>query len=380
MQGHFSQQTGMSLSDRIRQKALEWGFDLVGLAPAAPPACVDAFRDSVARGYAADMAWLGRSADRRARPEAVLPGARSVIAAGCSHFVEWPASEIRDDALRGRIAAYAWGPDYHAVLLPRLEALGGFIERERPGTAWRAYVDTGPVLERHFAGQAGLGFVGRHTLLVSPRFGSLISLGAILLDAELEYDAPSPWGCLDGAETPGHPCGRCARCLHACPTGAFPGPFRLDARRCISYLTTEHKGEIPPDLRPGMGRRVFGCDACQEACPWVRRFSRPAAQPFLRFEPERWAPPLADLLALDERGFRARYGGTPLERAGRRRLIRNALVAVGNSARPEAMSLLGRFLEDPDEGLREHARWARQRLGLLDVTPAIPENSRPDVE
>ncbi|MBP7829897.1 MAG: tRNA epoxyqueuosine(34) reductase QueG [Kiritimatiellae bacterium] len=361
----------MSLSDRIRQRALELGFDLVGIAPAEPPACAEVLHDAVARGYAAEMGWLERSAARRARPEAVLPGARAVVVAGCSCFVEWPAPALAGDPLRGRVAAYAWGPDYHGVLLPRLEELGRFAGREKPGTAWRATVDTGPVLERHYAGRAGLGFVGRNTLLINPRFGSLVSLGALLLDTDLEYDAPARGSCV--GEAP-HPCGRCARCLGACPTGAFPEPFRLDARRCIAYLTIEHRGPIPEELRPRLGNRIFGCDDCQAVCPWVRRFSRPAARPFLRFEPDRWAPRLADVLALDERGFRERYGGTPLERTGRARLIRNALVAVGNSGRPEARATLDPLLRQADEGLREHARWAFQRLGGIDATPSLQEN------
>jgi epoxyqueuosine reductase len=371
----------MNLSDGIRQKALELGFDLVGLAPAAPPVCADVLRDSVTRGYAADMNWLARSAERRARPEAILPGARSVVAVGCSHFVEWPAQEIVDDPSRGRIAAYAWGPDYHEVLRPGLEDLGRFIEREKPGAVWRAYTDTGPILERHFAAQAGLGFIGRNTLLVSPRFGSFISLGALfLLNLELDYDAASPWGCVGDADAPVHPCGRCTRCLNACPTDAFPEPFRLDARRCLSYLTTEHKGAIPPGLRPGMGRWIFGCDLCQMVCPWVRRFSRPAARPFLRFEPERWAPHLTDLLKLDERGFQALYDGTPMARIGRRRLIRNALVALGNSGQPEARPALERLRREPDELLREHAEWALQRLAALDESGSFPDNTASTIE
>jgi len=356
------------------------GFDLVGLAPASPPACAAALRDGLARGFAAEMNWLARSAERRAQPATVLPGARSVVAVGCSYFVEWPPPSIVDDPLRGRMAAYAWGPDYHDILLPRLQELGQFLSREARGVSWRAYTDTGPILERHFAAQAGLGFIGRNTLLVCPRFGSFLSLGALLLNVELDYDDASPWSCVGGADAPDHPCGRCARCLSACPTGAFPSAFRLDARRCLSYLTTEHQGAIPPDLRGGMGRWIFGCDACQAVCPWVRRFSRPAARPCLCFEPERWAPCLPDLLNLDERGFQALYGGTPVARTGRRRLIRNALVALGNSGRPEARLALKRFLNDPDALLQEHARWAFQRLAALDGPGAIPENADPTAE
>ncbi|MBU1692965.1 MAG: tRNA epoxyqueuosine(34) reductase QueG [Verrucomicrobia bacterium] len=370
----------MSLSDHIRQKALELGFDLVGLAPASSPACAAALRDALARGYAAEMNWLGRSAERRARPGTVLPGARSVVALGCSYFVEWPDPALAQDPWRGRMAAYAWGRDYHDVLLPRLQELGQFLSREARGVSWRAYTDTGPILERHFAAQAGLGFIGRNTLLVSPRFGSFISLGALLLDLELDYDAASPWGCAGAGDAPDHPCGRCTRCLSTCPTGAFPSAFRLDARRCLSYLTIEHPGAIPPELRVGMGRWIFGCDLCQVVCPWVRRCSRPAARPFLRFEPERWAPRLTDLLELDERGFQTLYGGTPVARTGRRRLIRNALVALGNSGRPEARPALQRMRRDPDELLREHAEWALQRLAALDGPGSVPENTASTVE
>ena len=362
----------MNLSARIRQWARDLGFDLVGIAPAEPPACRDFLLDSTARGYTADLSWLDRSAARRGHPDAVLPGARSVVALGCSYFTTGPEPSLALDPLRGRIAAFAWGPDYHAVLTPRLEELGRFIEREKPGTGWRAHADTGPVLERHFAGRAGLGFVGRNTLLVHPRMGSLILLGVLLLDAELEYDAPSPGSC--AGEAP-HPCGRCGRCRQACPAGALPEPFRLDARRCISFLTIERRGAIPPELRPRMGRWIFGCDECQAVCPWVRRFSRPATRPFLQFEPDRWAPRLADLLDLDERAFRERYGGTPLERTGRTRLIRNALVALGNSGRAEARPLLERWTRAGDETLREHALWAQRRLEALDGTPLAQDNN-----
>ncbi|HOW96407.1 MAG TPA: tRNA epoxyqueuosine(34) reductase QueG [Kiritimatiellia bacterium] len=367
----------MNLSARIRQTAQDLGFDLAGIAPAAPPACRDFLRESAARGYAADMSWLGRSAARRGQPDAVLPGARSVVALGCSYFTTWPEDALALDPLRGRIAAFAWGPDYHAVLKPRLEELGRFIEREKPGATWRAYADTGPILERHFAGRAGLGFVGRNTQLIHPRMGSMILLGVLLLDQELEYDAPTPGSC--AGEEP-HPCGRCARCLQACPAGALPEPFRLDARRCLSYLTIEHRGAIPPELRPRLGNWIFGCDECQAACPWVRRFSRPASRPFLRFEPDRWAPRLAELLDLDERAFRERYGGTPLERTGRARLIRNAIVALGNSGRAEARPALERWMSGPDEGLREHALWAARRLDRLDGSASAQENSARPVE
>ncbi|RMF04088.1 MAG: tRNA epoxyqueuosine(34) reductase QueG [Chloroflexi bacterium] len=355
----------MNLTQRIKEKALALGFDLIGIAPATRAPHVAAFEQWLKRGYHAQMQWLARTPERRTNPQAVVPGAQSVVVAGLSYFVLNPPAELWHDPSRGRIARYAWGLDYHDVMLPRLRTLGDFIEQESGGVrSRRAYVDTGPVLERGFAAQAGLGFIGKNTLLISPRLGSYLFLGEILVDIELDYDEPAAAGgatCQIGP--PGQSkrrgtCGNCTRCLDICPTHAFPAPYILDSNRCISYLTIEHKGAIPPEMRPLLGNWIYGCDDCQEVCPWVRRYSTPTRQGFLRFEPDQVAPRLADLLALDEAAFRARFKGTPIKRTKRRGLLRNVAVALGNWGNPAALPALKTALTDPEPLIREHAAWA----------------------
>jgi epoxyqueuosine reductase len=252
--------------------------------------------------------------------------------------------------LRGRIARFAWGSDYHEVLLPRLRALAQFVGSCNA----KAYTDSGPLLARDIAASAGLGFVGRNTMFIRPRMGSLVLLGELLLDVELEYDAADVG--------PGNPCGNCRRCLDACPTGAFVDEYVLDASNCISYLTIENKGSIPEGLRRKMGNWIFGCDECQVVCPWVRRYSRPSARPFLSWDPDRCAPELAELLQMDEAAFRRRFAGTPVLRAKRRGLLRNAAVALGNSGDASALPILRRAQEDGEPLVREHAAWAEAAI------------------
>ena len=351
-------------AQRIKDEALRLGFDLAGIAPATPSLHGGAVRDWLAAGHHGDMAWLARDPERRLDPARVVTGARSVIAVGLSYAVAPPPAERWDDPRHGRIARYAWGPDYHDVLLPMLMELGRWLESEagRP-VAWRAYVDTGPVLEREVAARAGLGFVGRNTLLVTPEFGSFLFLGEILTDLELEPDAPAEE---DGAilrrgeKVAG--CGSCRRCLDACPTHAFPAAYVLNSRRCISYLTIEHRGSLPEDLRPLMKNWIYGCDECQTVCPWVKQFARPGKTRFLRADPEVAVPRLTELLALDDDGFRARFKGTPVLRTKRRGLLRNVCVALGNSGDPAVIPGLERVLADPEPLIREHATWAIRRL------------------
>jgi epoxyqueuosine reductase len=359
----------MSLSQRLKEKAFELGFDLIGLAPAERAPHAEAYRRWLAQGYQAGMAWLAREPQRRADPRLLLPGARSVVVVGLSYFVLNPPAELWDDPARGRLARYAWGLDYHDLMLPRLRLLGDFIARESGQTAsQRSYVDTGPLLERDFAAQAGLGFIGKNTLLINPKIGSYLFLGEVLLDVELEYDEPAPDGgasCRLGP--PGESkrigtCGRCTRCLDICPTHAFPAPYILNSQRCISYLTIEHKGPIPAELRPLLGNWIFGCDECQEICPWVRRYRRPTQADFLRYEPDRAAPKLIELLALDAAAFRARFKGTPVLRAKRRGLLRNVAVALGNWGSPAALPALAQALHDPEPLIREHVAWAIERI------------------
>ncbi|GAB4424576.1 MAG: tRNA epoxyqueuosine(34) reductase QueG [Anaerolineae bacterium] len=359
----------MNLTERIKTKAIELGFDLVGVAPAVNAPHARALRRWLAQGYQAEMGWLAREPERRESPRLAVPGAESVVVVGLSYFVLNPEGDLWQDPARGRIARYAWGLDYHDVMLPRLRQLGDFVEAEvgRP-IPQRAYVDTGPVLERDFAALAGLGFIGKNTLLINPGMGSYLFLGEVLTGALLDFDDPAPDGgasCVIGP--PGESkrrgtCGGCTRCLEICPTHAFPAPYVLNSHRCISYLTIEHKGSIPVELRPGLQNWIYGCDECQEVCPWVRRYSRPTREQFLRFEPELVAPRLTDLLALDEAGFRARFKGSPIKRTKRRGLLRNVAVALGNWGHPSALPALERATADPEPLIREHAGWAIERI------------------
>jgi len=344
-------------SRELKARAVAEGFNLVGITPARPAPHLDAYLSWIDARMHGEMGYLAR-ADRVARRRdlnAILPGVRSLVIVGLDYALAAGVvpAEVLNDPARGRIAAYAWGRDYHDVLLPRLEALATWLGA-RAGHAWRAYVDTGALLEREHAQQAGLGFIGKNTLLIHPRRGSGFLLGEFLTTAEFDhYDPP-------GRETL---CGRCTRCLAACPTQAFPQPYVLDARRCLSYLTIELKGWIPRGLRPQMGNWVFGCDVCQEVCPWQRFGVRVVEAALLPVDADRAAPRLADLLALDEAAFRRRFGGSPVERLGRARLVRNACVAAGNSRQPALLPLLQTLLADPDPLVRGHAGWALARLG-----------------
>jgi epoxyqueuosine reductase len=381
----------LNRTERIRDKAYELGFDLIGVAPAARAPHADTYAAWVDAGYAATMGYMARDVARRQDPRQALPGARSVVVVGLSYFVVDPPADLWDDPSRGRIARYAWGLDYHDVMTPRLRQLADFIAGEAGrATDYRVYVDTGPVLERDMAARAGLGFIGKNTCLISPALGSYLFLGEILTDLDLDFDSappqsppfrrgggsfPSPVLTGDGkaAHSGGQggggqgvrsgTCGVCTRCLVACPTHAFPAPYVLDSNRCTSYLTIELKGSIPLDLRPLMSNWIFGCDVCQAVCPWPRRFARPARDPFLRFDPERVAPKLLDLITLTGDGFRARFAGSPVLRAKRRGLLRNVAVALGNWGDAQAIPFLRQALDDPEPLVREHAAWALDQMG-----------------
>ena len=338
-----------SLAEAIREKALGIGFDAVGISRAMPSPRRDALERWLADGMHAGMAWLARDPERRANPELVLPGARSVVSVGLSYQVADPPPELRNDPLRGRVARYAWGRDYHDVILPMLEELAAFIRAEAGDAALhRSYVDTGAVMEREIAERAGLGFVGKNSLVLSPQFGSFLLLGEILLTLDLPANEPRQIGT----------CGNCNRCQVACPTHAFPAPYVLDSRLCISYLTIENKGAIPVELRAKLGNWIFGCDECQTVCPWVKQFRKPGRQGFLKFDPDFCAPRLTELLSLDDAAFKARFAGTPLSRPKRRGLLRNVCVALGNSGSREVLPALEIAAHDSEPLIREHAVWA----------------------
>jgi epoxyqueuosine reductase len=340
------------LRTEISTRARELGFDLVGFTHAGPPATSTHLQVWLDNDFHGEMAYLARpdAVAKRKDLSLVQGGVRSVVTVGVNyHTFPLPAA-LRDDPARGIVASYAWGRDYHDILLPRLRDLGSFIEDSAGGiVTYRAYVDTGPVLERDLAARAGLGFIGRNTNLIHPGLGSWLFLGELLLTAELSDQAPRP-----GQGT----CGRCTRCLDACPTSALVEPYVLDARRCISYLTIELRGPIPKDLRSRIGNRIFGCDVCQEVCPWNRRFARATYEPGFQPGTDRVAPRLLELVALDEEAFKRRFHDSPLLRPKRIGLIRNILVALGNWADPVAIPPLASVLQDPEPLLRGHAAWA----------------------
>lgn len=348
--------TGAAILARLHRRARQLGFDLVGVSPARlPEAHLDAFRAWLARGDHGEMAYMARPdrVERREDPALILPGVGTVVCVAVNYCPP-PPPTASSPPRRGRIARYAWGEDYHPWMLSRLEELAHVLRQETGGaTRQRAYVDTGPLLERAFAAQAGLGFVGKNTCLIHPRLGSWLFLGELLVDVELP---------LAGAPSPPR-CGTCTRCIDACPTGALTAPYRLDARRCISYLTIELKGAIPPELRPLMGDWLFGCDLCQEVCPW-QRFARPTGVAAFQTRSQLAAGlSPTEVLALDEDGFRRRFAGGPIARVGRRGLLRNAAVVLGNLGAREAGPALAQGLSDSEALVRSHAAWALGRVG-----------------
>jgi len=351
----------------VRERARALGFDRVGIAPARTPPHAGWFREWLRRGWHGEMAYMARedTVRRRLSLEEALPGCRSVVVVALSYADGHPgrAPPRAGDPLAPVVARYARGRDYHGLFEERLAALAETVRTIAPEAGVKPYVDYGPVLEREHAQRAGLGWIGKNTVLIDPELGSYLLLGELLTTLEL---AP------DDAFTADR-CGSCSRCLEACPTDAIRGPRRLDARRCISYLTIELEGAIPESLRPAIGNRVFGCDICQEVCPW-NRDAPPAGDPGL--EPGRpaafdsmveWA---GELLELDEDGFGERYGDTALERPGRERMLRNLCVGLGNSGRPDrAAPVLARCRDEGSGLVREHAEWALARLAAA-ASPA----------
>lgn len=343
-------------AEHIKNRARELGFNLVGLTRAEPSPTLDAYFRWIDAGMHGEMGYMARPdrQERRRDLQVILPGVQSLVIVGLDYRTLNIPDDILSDPARGRIASYAWGLDYHDLMTPRLEQLTAWMQAEAGQTAQqRVYVDTGAILERSHAQQAGMGFVGKNTMLIHPHRGSYFFLGEIL--TSLEFDA---------YDQPHRPtmCGNCTRCLHACPTNAFPQPHVLDARRCISYLTIENKGWIPPDLRPQIGNWVFGCDICQEVCPFQRFSPTSHEQDFIPVDVNRAAPPLLDLLALDHEIFKARFHGSPIQRIKRDRLVRNACIAVGNWGSPLALPHLLPLLGDPNPLVRGHAAWAISRI------------------
>jgi epoxyqueuosine reductase len=354
--------TPQQLALMVKQRGRELGFDLIGIAPVQSPPTYPHYEQWLAQGFHGAMAYMERGKEKRKDLRLILPDAKSVIVGAINYFAPDEQLPVRGEP-HGLVSRYAWGADYHDVVLCKLEALLDYL-RALLGDSVRgkAYVDTGPILERDAAVQAGLGWIGKNTCLINPHKGSWLFLGELIVNVELAPDAPF---------VRNH-CGKCTRCLTACPTGAFVGPYRLDARRCISYLTIELRGSIPRELRPLMGTWIFGCDICQEVCPWNRK-ATPTHED--AFKPRPWAAPeLLDLLTLTEEEFRERFKGSPLKRAKRSGLVRNASVAVGNLREVRAVPLLIRLLErDPDPVVREHAAWALGRIGTSAALAALQD-------
>ena len=333
------------------------GFDAVGFCEARlGPEARARLTAFLAAGQHGDMGWLATRADQRSHPQTLWPEARTVIALGLSYAPpENPLAPLTQ-ADRGTISSYARGRDYHGLIKGKLKHLAAFVA-SRYGAGVKVFVDTAPVMEKPLGVSAGLGWTGKHTNLVSRAHGSWLFLGEIYTTLAIEADAPHQ-----------DRCGTCARCLAACPTDAFPAPYRLDATRCVSYLTIEHKGEIPHALRPLMGNRIYGCDDCLAVCPW-NRFAETTRHEALLPRADLTAPRLTALSALDDAGFRQMFSGSPIKRIGRDRFVRNVLNAIGNSADPTLCSVAARLKADPNPVVAEAARWAEARLSEPSLHP-----------
>ena len=333
------------LKTALLAEARTLGFDVCRVASAEKPPHAEEFRAWLGEEKHGDMAWLERNADRRTDPNLVLPGARSIIVLGMNYWNRDPAPNPQSPS--GRIARYAWGDDYHDIIEPHLWQLDAWLQKH--GGAQRQYVDTGPVLERDFAAISGAGWQGKSTMLIHPKLGTWLFLASILTTLDLPADEPMP-----------DHCGKCTRCIAACPTGAITAPHELDARLCISYLTIENKGAIPEQLRPLLGDRIYGCDDCLDACPW-NRFAQESRE--ARFTARKFVTmPLRDFLALDDAGFRTLFRGSPIKRIKRPRFLRNVCVALGNTGTDDDLPALKIAAADPDPLIAEHAQWAIRQI------------------
>lgn len=335
-------------ASQVKEAARGLGFDLVGIASASAPGTFPLFKEWLEAGYAGEMGYLERREEAYRHPEHVMEGVRSILLLGMNYA---PAEEERQTG-KPLIARYARGErDYHDVIRERLKELSGWIKGRVPQARTRGIVDTAPLLERDFAREAGLGWFGKNTMLINRQMGSWFFLAGLLTDLELEADAPF---------TSDH-CGTCTRCLEACPTQAFTTPYVLDARRCISYLTIELKGEIPIELREEMGEWIFGCDICQEVCPWNRKAPATREAGFVALKEYGELSP-TELLQLDENGFRERFGKTPLARPGREGILRNLAIMLGNKGEANDLPALRGAMRDESAVVREAAEWSVKRI------------------
>ncbi|WP_244510731.1 tRNA epoxyqueuosine(34) reductase QueG [Microvirga guangxiensis] len=342
--------SGDALKSAFVERAKEIGFDTIRIAaPDSIPLAPERLKAWLEAGHHASMDWMVETADRRADPRTLWPEVRSIILLGVNYGPTTDPLATLSQKDRGSISIYARNRDYHDVIKGKLKEIAGFLAAKASSDV-KVFVDTAPVMEKPLAEAAGLGFQGKHTVIVSRDFGNWLFLGAIFTTAELPVDEPEQ-----------NHCGSCRRCLDVCPTNAFPAPFQLDARRCISYLTIEHKGHIPEELRPGIGNRIFGCDDCLAVCPW-NKFAKASREAKLMQREDLAALPLAELARLDDPNFRTRFSGTPIKRTGRDRFIRNVLVAIGNSGDAALADEAVRLLDDPSPLVRAMAIWAIGRL------------------
>jgi len=344
--------TSEPIEARIREAARKLGFDACGLTGVETPWPAAArLKEFVALDRHGEMGWMETTADRRSHPRAMWPEARSAIVLGVNYGPDADPLAALTRRDRGAISVYAQGDDYHELIKGRLKALARWLAAATPCQV-KAFVDTAPLMEKPLAGAAGLGWQGKHTNLVSREFGSWLFLGVVLTDLALTPDAP---------ET--DHCGQCRACLDICPTKAFPAPYQLDARRCISYLTIEHAGPIPDEFRAALGNRIYGCDDCLAVCPW-NKFAQVSHETKLAAREALVSPPLADLAALDDAAFRALFSKSPVKRIGRDRFVRNVLYAIGNSGDPALAVAAQARLGDASEVVRDAAAWALARLQI----------------
>ena len=334
----------------LKARAQALGFDAFGIAAAnSRPDLPQKLNHALSEGWHADMDWMAETEERRGDPQKLWSGARSVILLGVNYGPEADPMALLGEKSTGIISAYARNRDYHDIIKGRLKELAGLLAR-RTGAEVKVFVDTAPLMEKPLAEAAGLGWQGKHTVLVSRDFGSWLFLGAILTAAELPADRPH-------AES----CGSCTRCLDICPTKAFPAPFQLDARKCLAYYSVEHKGQIPRELRRPMANRIYGCDDCLAVCPW-NKFASVSREAKLRSRPELGAPALADLIRLDDAAFRELFSGSPVKRIGHARFLRNVLIGIGNSDDQSLIPAVLARLDDLDPLVRGAAVWALRRL------------------
>lgn len=344
--------TAGTVEERLKAEALRLGFAACGIAPAADDRVrAERLEQWLGEGSHGSMEWMETRLHHRRGPQSLWPEARSVIALGMSYAPATDPRALEAHPERGRFSVYAQGGDYHDVVKRNLKALARWLVAEEPGAEVKIFVDTAPVMEKPLSQMAGIGWQGKHTNLVSRTHGSWLFLGAIYTTLDLTPDAPHA-----------DRCGSCTACQTACPTSAFPKPYQLDARRCISYLTIEHKGPVAEEFRAALGNRIYGCDDCLAACPW-NSFAQ-AAQANRAFLPraELTAPKLAELLALDDATFRQVFSGSPVKRIGRERMVRNCLYAAGNSGDRTLLSVVKALRSDPDPAVADAARWAAARL------------------